>query len=107
LAAGDLVDFAVGEGADGTYNYDSTGLAAQIVPGGPIPIQLVQPGVVGTNFAFSIQTVGYLGYTVEYNDDLVASNWRFLETLTGTGSLLQCVSPMTNVTQRFFRVRQP
>jgi hypothetical protein len=107
LAAGDRVDFAVGYGADGNANYDSTGFAAQLVPGGPTPIRLVQPGSVGTNFAFSFQTVGYFSYIVQYNDDLNSTNWQYLETLTGNGSLVQCLVPMTNTTQRFFRLHQP
>jgi hypothetical protein len=107
LAAGDRVDFAVGYGADGTDNYDSTGFAAQLVPGGSKPIRLVQAGSIGSNFVFSFQTVGYFSYIVQYNDDLSSTNWQYLETLTGDGSLMQCLVPMTNATQRFFRLRQP
>jgi hypothetical protein len=107
LAAGDQVDFAVGYGADGNNSYDSTGFMAQLVPGGPVPIRLVQAGRAGTNFSFSFQTVGYFNYTVEYNDDLSTTNWQTFEIMTGNGSLMQCLAPMTNTTQRFFRVHQP
>lgn len=69
--------------------------------------QLFQPACVGTNFAFSFQTASNAGYTVEYNDDLRGTNWQILEIMTGDGSLMPCLVPMTNTTQRFFRVRQP
>jgi probable HAF family extracellular repeat protein len=72
----------------------------------PCP-QLIQPGVVGANFSFWLQTVSNAGYTIEYNDDLGTTNWSALESLTGDGSLMPCLVPMTNGAQRFFRVRQP
>jgi uncharacterized repeat protein (TIGR01451 family) len=70
-------------------------------------LTLLSPSVVGTNFVFSLQSQAEAGYTVEYNDDLTTTNWSFLQTMTGDGALLPCVIPMTNTTQRFYRVRQP
>ncbi len=61
----------------------------------------------GTNFIFSFQTENGGNYTVEYNDILGTTNWQFLKTVTGDGSLMQCLLPMTNLSQRFFRIRQP
>jgi hypothetical protein len=37
LAAGDTIDFTVGQGADGSYLYDTTGFSAQIALVGPAP----------------------------------------------------------------------
>lgn len=85
---------------DNTFVVDNLSVVAS-------PLVLVNPAFVGTNFAFSFQTVTNTGYTVEYNDDLRTTNWEFQETVTGDGSLLQRLVPMTNATHRFFRVRQP
>ena len=71
------------------------------------PLALLHPVCVGTNFMFSFQTTTSTNYTVEFNNDLRTTNWQFLETLTGDGSLMPCLVPMTNGAQRFFRVRQP
>jgi hypothetical protein len=69
------------------------------------PLQIQSPSLAGTNFTFSFQTVSNLGYTVEYNDDLGTTNWEAYYTLSGDGSLIQCLVPMTNSPQRFFRVK--
>lgn len=76
------------------------------VPGVSLPT-LVGSGCVASNFTFSFQTVTNRSYTVEYNEDLRTTNWLFHHTLIGDGSLMPCLMPMTNTTQRFFRVRQP
>ena len=70
-------------------------------------LTLVGSGCTGTNFSFWFQTVSNFSYTVQYNNDLLTTNWQFLETMTGDGSLMPCLVPMTNATQRFLRVRQP
>lgn len=45
--------------------------------------------------------------SVHYNDALGTTNWQFLQTVTGNGSVQPCVIPMTHTSKRFFRVRQP
>ena len=54
-----------------------------------------------------IGTVSNQSYTVQRNDDLNTTNWVFYTNLSGNGSLMQVLAPVTNVPQRFFRVRQP
>ena len=68
---------------------------------------LLAPTVVGTNFVFSFQSQTGLTHTIEFNDDLKTTNWVFLQTITGDGSLKQVTSPVVTVPQRFFRGRQP
>ncbi|MBE0539810.1 MAG: RHS repeat protein [Verrucomicrobia bacterium] len=71
----------------------------------PIVLQAVSHSGGGLRFYF--QTQPGATYTVEYNDDLNTMNWVFDHTIIGDGSLLPCLIPTTNATQRFFRVRQP
>ena len=75
--------------------------------GGSTPLRLDRADRAGTNFCFWFQTESNQHYTVEYKDDLRTTNWVFHHTMTGDGSLMPCLIPMTNTTQRFFRVRQP
>lgn len=90
------------------YGTDDSGLDNVVLfATSPSVPTLVDPSRAGTNFTFSVQTVSNLSYTVEYNDDLRRTNWFFHHTLTGNGSLTPCIIPMTNGTQRFFRVSQP
>jgi hypothetical protein len=72
-----------------------------------LPRALEGPATSGTNFTFSFQTESGASYTVQYNDNLTTTNWLFHQAVTGDGSVLPCVIPMTNTPQRFFRVRQP
>lgn len=54
LAAGDTIDFAVGDGTDGSYYYDSTGIAATLTPAAvPLPSSalLMLTGVMGIGVA--------------------------------------------------------
>jgi RHS repeat-associated protein len=71
----------------------------------PLVLQAVSHSDAGLRFY--IQTQPGATYTVEYNDDLNTMNWVFDHTIIGDGSLLPCLIPTTNATQRFFRVRQP
>jgi hypothetical protein len=73
----------------------------------PAPAQLLNPVVTGGNFTFAFDTVNSQSYTIQHNDDLATTNWISDTNFTGNGSLMQCLVPMTNVPQRFFRVRQP
>ena len=59
----------------------------------------------GTNVEFLFSSFTNTSYAVEYKDDLNKTNWQVLENKVGSGSLVGCCYPMTNATQRFFRVR--
>jgi len=87
-----------------SLSYNSTSVVLAVT--GPLPVTLLNPAVAGTNFTFSFMSQTNQTYTVEYKDDLNTTNWYFLESVAGTGALLECVIPMTNSAQRFFRVRQ-
>jgi hypothetical protein len=73
----------------------------------PAPAQLLNPVVTGGNFTFSFGTVNSQSYTVQHNDDPATTNWVSDTNFTGSGSLMQVVTPVTNVPMRFYRVREP
>ncbi|MBM3884116.1 MAG: hypothetical protein FJ387_31150 [Verrucomicrobia bacterium] len=87
-----------------TVSYTSGGVF--LVVTSPIGPTLIGTAVAGTNFTFSFQSQWGVNYAVEYNDTLNTPDWRWHQTLTGDGSLLPCLVPMTNQPQRYFRVRQ-
>ena len=74
---------------------------------GSTPVQLQSPRLSGGNFTFSFATTNGLGYTVLQNSDLTTTNWTYYANLIGDGLLYHFLTPVTNVPQRFFRVRQP
>jgi hypothetical protein len=75
---------------------------------GPVPVQLLNPQPVGTNFLFQFPTVSGQSYTVQRNDVLSSTNWVYYTNLTGSGTLFQFQTPITATpAQAFFRVRQP
>jgi len=75
---------------------------------GPVPVQLLNPQPVGTNFLFQFPTVSGQSYTVQRNDVLSSTNWVYYTNITGSGTLFQFQTPVTvTPPQRFFRVRQP
>jgi hypothetical protein len=61
----------------------------------------------GGHFIFSFGTTNGLGYTVQQNADLATTNWAYYTNLIGNGSLYQFTTPVTNISQNFFRVSQP
>jgi hypothetical protein len=71
------------------------------------PVGFVGSACMGTNLTCSFQTEAGQSYTLEYNEDLNPTNWEAYYTLTGDGSIVQCLMPMAGTPQCFFRVRQP
>jgi hypothetical protein len=79
---------------------------------GPVPVQILSPQRVGTNFIFQFATASGQSYTVQRNDDLTTTNWVFYTNIVGTGSAMQVQVPaMVTPAKRFFRavfrVREP
>jgi hypothetical protein len=73
----------------------------------PAPAQLLNPVVTDGNFTFAFDTVNSQSYTIQHNDDLATTNWISDTNFTGNGSLMQVLTPITNVPMRFYRVRDP
>ena len=71
------------------------------------PVVITSPTLSGTNFTLGFYAANGQSYTVQRNDDLGTTNWVFQTNFLGNGSLMEVVIPVTNATQRFFRVREP
>lgn len=69
--------------------------------------KIVNPVLSNGNLVFSFATLNGQSYTIQRNDDLATTNWFFYTNLNGNGSLMQVVSPVNKVPQRFFRLKQP
>jgi hypothetical protein len=79
-----------------------------LVVTGPVPVQILYPQLVGTNFIFQFPTASNQSYTIQRNDDLTTTNWVFCTNIVGNGSAIQFQVPVTvTPLQRFFRIREP
>jgi hypothetical protein len=74
---------------------------------GPVPMQLINPALSGTNLTFSFGTASGQSYTVQQNTNLATTNWTPYTNITGNGSLYQLVVPVSTKQQQFFRVSEP
>jgi uncharacterized repeat protein (TIGR03803 family) len=92
-----------------TGSTNSNGLVFNVtVPtSGLSPVQIVSPQVSGGGFNLSFQSVNGQSYTLYYNDNLATTNWLPYTNITGNGALWQLTVPITNVSQRFFRLSEP
>jgi hypothetical protein len=72
-----------------------------------MPVQILSPQVSGGSFNLSFQSVNGQSYTLYYNDNLATTNWLPCTNVTGNGASLQLTVPITNSTQRFFRISEP
>lgn len=90
-----------------SVNYSSSGVFLVVTGAVVFPAQILSPKTASGSFAFGFQTVTNESYTVQRNDDLTTTNWVDFTNFTGDGGLKSFVLPVTNVPQRFFRVREP
>jgi hypothetical protein len=86
-------------------NYTAGG--ATLVVTGAVPVQILSPAVTNGQFQFGFNTITNRSYTVQYKDDLAATNWTTLTNFTGTGSYWQVPPLSPLVAHRFFRVSNP
>jgi hypothetical protein len=88
-------------------NYTATNFYLQVGGTGPAPVLLASPRISDNIFNFTFQSANGQSYTVQQNSNLATTNWVFYTNFTGNGSLYQFTTPVTNLPQLFFRVRQP
>jgi hypothetical protein len=101
--SGTFASLNIPVGTSVNYNNNSVFL----VVGSVVPAQLFNITNARGNFGFSFGTVNGQSYTIERNDDVATTNWIFYTNFTGNGSIIQIVTPVTNASHRFFRVREP
>jgi hypothetical protein len=70
-------------------------------------VQIISPQVSGGTFQFSFQSANGQSYTLYYNNSVATTNWLPYTNVTGNGATLQLSVPVTNSSQRFFRISQP
>jgi hypothetical protein len=88
-----------------SVTYSNTGVF--LVVTSTLPVDISQPQIVGTNLTFGFGTISNQSYTVQQNTDLTTTNWTFYTNFIGNGSFFQLITPVTNIPELFFRVRQP
>ncbi len=91
--------------ADTSLQYSNNGVYLAVTRA--LPVVITSPMLSGTNFTLGFYSANGQSYTVERNDNLATTNWVFQTNFLGDGSLMQVVVPVSNATQRFFRVREP
>ena len=72
-----------------------------------VPVQILSPRLSADAFNFGFNTISNRTHTVQFTTNLASPNWTLLTNFIGTGSLTFLVTPVTNATQRFFRVSEP
>jgi hypothetical protein len=114
---GDQIGIVGSSGLSGTFNsvnlpagfsvgYSASGVLLTV--SGPVPVEILSPQRVGTNFLFQFATASGQNYTIQRNDDLTTTNWVFYTNIVGTGSAMQVQVPVTvTPAKSFFRVREP
>jgi hypothetical protein len=114
---GDQIVIVGSSGLSGTFNsvnlpagfsvgYSASGVLLTV--SGPVPVEILSPQRVGTNFLFQFATASGQNYTIQRNDDLTTTNWVFYTNIVGTGSAMQVQVPVTvTPAKSFFRVREP
>jgi hypothetical protein len=87
-------------------NYSGSGVTLVVTNAALIMAQHASARLAADSLGFSLQSVSNRTYTVERSDDLRSANWAIFTNFTGDGSLMRINVPVTNVPQRFFRVRE-
>jgi hypothetical protein len=90
--------------------YGNVTLQSATLAGGlpeALPISIVEPKRVGSDFILSFTTQTGFTYSVEYTDTLPGPNWNWLATEPGSGSLVSITNFNVPPGKRFYRVRTP
>jgi hypothetical protein len=89
------------------YTYGGVTLQAATLQGGPqesLPVYLINPMVVGSDFIFSFATQPNVNYAVQSVNSVAASNWTTVITVPGTGATLSVTNAIGG-TQKYYRVQ--
>jgi len=74
---------------------------------GPVPVEILQPHISGTNLTLAFATANSQSYTIQQNTHLSSTNWVVYTNIIGNGLTMKIVLPTSNSSQQFFRVSEP
>jgi len=111
LAANDVVDFAIGRGADNNDYGSALKLSAVITPtsqplgtNASAGFSITSPKVAGNGFEFTFTPGGNSASVIEVSEDLV--HWNILTNIVCTNSSMPFFDPgALNLPRRFYRAR--
>ncbi len=73
-------------------------------PADPLPVYIINPMLIGNDFAFSFLTQSNRSYSVQYADSLPSADWGVVTNLSGTGTTVTVTNYDAATLQRFYRV---
>jgi hypothetical protein len=91
------------DGATGTYQLSLEEAVSGGAPGAPTLAASIQ----GSTLVLSFNATTESNYTIQSTTNLGGGWMTLTNNITGNGSLYQFTTPITNIPQLFFRVRQP
>jgi PKD repeat protein len=81
-----------------------TSTVAMLNLANPAPVVILSPTLVGSNLVFYFATDPGKNYTIQYKDALDGTNWQNAQTFPGDGATNTFFTPISDATQRFFRL---
>jgi hypothetical protein len=92
--------------SDESYDTDfgNVALASAALVGGPAPLVVLPPSIMGNMFNLVFETRPGINYTAEFTDSLNPTNWQTLTNVLGDGNPAK-VLDYVNHEQRYYRVR--
>jgi hypothetical protein len=92
----DLAEFSLGK------NVGTLAAQQQVISGPPLPLVIISPRRVGTNYVFNFGTVSNQSYSVWANANLATTNWFSYTNLIGNGYVQKITTSITNGQKSFF-----
>ena len=88
-----------------SVEYATNGVFLNIT--GVVPVQVISPGLQGTDFGLSFHTIQGRNYTILFSDDLTGANWTPVKTFVGDGSPYLFSAPVAARAHGFYQVSEP
>ncbi|MDB6018595.1 MAG: hypothetical protein JWR19_3084 [Pedosphaera sp.] len=88
--------------------YGNVTLQAATLQGGPsdpLPVYIINPLQIGSDYVFSFLTQSNHNYTIQYADSLPPPNWGTVTNFSGTGTMATVTNYNVSAGQRYYRVQ--